>query len=95
MSKIQILSEIFQGFTNYSFPSEGIEKEARRRASICSECPHANPHRLFKKLLDDNSIEHIKGLGCDKCGCLLSAKVRSPLSKCPEGKWEVEERNDN
>lgn len=88
MSKIQILSQIVEGFKNYSFPTEHNEKEAIRRAEICASCPYANPHRLFKKLLDDNKIEHIKGLGCDKCGCLLSAKVRSPLSKCPEGKWE-------
>lgn len=91
MSKIKILSEIYEGFKNYNFPTEDIEKEAMRRASICSACPHANPEHPFKKLLDDNRIEMIKGLGCDKCGCLLSAKTRSPLSKCPIGKWEKNE----
>jgi hypothetical protein len=24
---------------------------------------------------------------CGKCGCNLSAKIRSPKSKCPENKW--------
>ena len=24
---------------------------------------------------------------CSKCGCPLTAKTRSPKSKCPEGKW--------
>lgn len=24
---------------------------------------------------------------CKSCGCILSAKTRSPNSKCPESKW--------
>lgn len=24
---------------------------------------------------------------CNKCGCNLSAKIRSPKSKCPDNKW--------
>lgn len=24
---------------------------------------------------------------CEKCGCPLAAKTRSPKSKCPENKW--------
>ena len=30
---------------------------------------------------------HKKPLRCGKCGCLLSAKIRSETTKCPIGKW--------
>jgi hypothetical protein len=29
----------------------------------------------------------VKGMTCGKCGCILSAKVRSMKSKCPIDKW--------
>jgi hypothetical protein len=34
--------EIVNGWTNYIFPNEEVEKEAKRRAEICSECPSNN-----------------------------------------------------
>ena len=88
MSKIEILKQIIEGFKNYNFPSEESEKIAMERAAVCASCEFANPNHPFRKLLDDNRIETINGLGCKKCGCLLSAKTRSPLSSCPENKWK-------
>lgn len=28
-----------------------------------------------------------KKFTCGECGCVLAAKVKSPLSTCPLGKW--------
>jgi hypothetical protein len=34
-----------------------------------------------------STCEHNAGKRCGKCGCVLSAKVRSMNSKCPINKW--------
>lgn len=78
---------IISGFKNYAFPSEAMEKLARERAKVCSKCEYANPEHPFKKMLPDDSIEIISGMGCNICGCFLSAKTRQLFSDCPEGKW--------
>lgn len=80
---------ILQGFKNYTFPNEHFEKLATERAKICAACPHANPKKIFKNFKDGKTSE-IEGLGCDLCGCLLSAKVRQALSTCPDKpkRWE-------
>lgn len=31
--------------------------------------------------------EHRKGNNCDKCGCIIVAKVAQDKQTCPEGKW--------
>lgn len=82
------LRAIVSGFKNYAFPNEHFEKLAKERAKICAQCPHANPKKMFRKLLPDNSITHIEAAGCDICGCLLSAKVRQIIEPCPDGRWE-------
>lgn len=91
---LRILKNIYEGWTNYIFQSEAVKEMAEERAKICSssgpngqKCPHANPNFLFKNL-KDGQLTEIEGLGCDKCRCLISAKVRYPLEKCPIGKWE-------
>ena len=81
------LRAIVSGFKNYNFPTPEIEKMAKDRAKICAACPHANPDHPFKLLLDDQSTKEISGYGCDICHCLLSAKVRQMLDRCPEKKW--------
>ena len=35
----------------------------------------------------DNKTKNIQGMKCGKCGCNLSAKVRSIQDTCPLGKW--------
>ncbi len=91
MDSLKKLAAITSGFTNFVFPTEYHEKLATSRAEECSNCPHANPEHQFKKWLPkDNKIEKISGMGCDLCGCLLSAKVRQVLEKCPDNppRWE-------
>lgn len=64
------LSEIFEGWKNFTFQNPTVEKEAKRRIGICVKCPDLN-HRNI----------------CNKCGCYMPAKVRSPKSKCRLRKW--------
>lgn len=88
------LRAIVSGFKNYHFPNAEIEKIAKERAKICASCPYANPEHPFKLLLDDNRTQEIKGMGCNICGCLLSAKTRQLLNDCPEGKWDKKDTNN-
>lgn len=82
------LNSILQGWKNFIFKSEKIEELANVRAVICAGCEYANPEYPFKNYLpEEKRIEIIKGLGCDKCGCPLSSKLRSPFEKCPTEKW--------
>ena len=82
------LKLILDGWKNFTFPNSQVEELAKVRADICSECPHANPEYPFKKMIpEEGRIEKIKGLGCDKCGCPLSSKLRAVMEKCPLNKW--------
>jgi len=83
-----VVNEIVSGWKNVIFPSKEIEELARVRARICSDCPFADLHFKFKKFSPkEKALKDIKGLGCTKCGCPLSSKVRSVMSSCPEKKW--------
>jgi rubrerythrin len=45
-----------------------------RRMWICKKCEFLeNKDSMLKK--------------CTKCGCMMEAKVRLPLAKCPLNKW--------
>lgn len=95
---LDILKEIKDGWTNLIWPNDQIEKMAEERAQVCASCPHADPLFPFIKKLSDEeakakgkTTEIIRGLGCKKCGCVLSAKTRSPLSECPEKLWPTHE----
>lgn len=85
----EIFESIVVGFKNYAFKSPEIEEMAKQRAEKCAACPHANPKYIFKALRD-RKLEMIEGLACNICGCLLSAKTRSPLESCPDNpkRWE-------
>lgn len=88
MSVSKKLISIFRGWKNFKFPSKEIETLAKKRAEICSKCPHANAKHPFKLFVpQDRKTASISKLGCEICGCLISAKVRSPLEKCPQEKW--------
>lgn len=82
------LNAIFQGWKAYKFKSETIEKLAKERATICATCEHFKPNKIFDVMLPDRSIEQISGVGCNKCNCSLSLKLRQVLQSCPEKKWE-------
>jgi len=40
------LEEIYTGWKNYIFPHPEIEKEAKRRMSICIECEKLKPNNV-------------------------------------------------
>jgi hypothetical protein len=69
---MSILSEIYEGWKNYTFPNPKIEEIAKKRIEICvkNEC---------KRFRSNKS--------CALCGCYMPAKVRSPKSRCKIGKW--------
>lgn len=66
------LSEIFDGWKNYTFPSQYVERTAKKRIQICVK----NKCKQFKT----NNF-------CKYCGCYMPAKVRSLKSKCGLGFW--------
>lgn len=86
ISELRKLRLILEGFKNYTFKSPEIEIIATQRAKKCSDCKEANPKFIFQNFKDGN-LSEIEGMGCNPCQCLISAKVRSPLEKCPLGNW--------
>lgn len=87
MNVAQKLASILTGIKNAHVKDPEVEKVAHKRALICSACVHANPEHPFKKLLPNDLTEMTTALGCDKCSCLIQAKVRSPMERCPVNKW--------
>lgn len=67
-----VLAEIFDGWKNLVFENAEIESEAKLRIELCVDCQYFNKARK----------------SCEKCGCYMPAKVRSPRSACPVGKWK-------
>ena len=43
------LSEIFEGWKNFTFPNPTIEKEAKRRIEICVGCSDLNQRNFCAK----------------------------------------------
>ena len=84
MSKVD---DIISGWRNYLKGSNPATLAlAKKRATICSECPFAK-HGIHTAILPDYSISEIQGMYCDDCGCPLSTAVRSKDYKCPKDKW--------
>jgi hypothetical protein len=81
-----VFSNIIAGFTGLAFPDEKTEALAKRRAEICASCPFAVETGIYSVVADKRTTQ-IQGMKCGKCGCNLSAKVRSVKDYCPEGKW--------
>ena len=82
-----VLSNIIEGWTNLIIPNEASEHMAMTRAKICAKCPFAIQDTAVHTIVVDNKTKNIRGMKCGKCGCPLSAKVRSSKDRCPEGKW--------
>ncbi|MEC4050661.1 hypothetical protein OX284_014575 [Flavobacterium sp. SUN046] len=85
------LKNILNGWSNYLIGSDQTtNEEAKRRASICSECPIATDG-IHTAILPDFSIKEIQGMYCSSekggCGCPLSPAVRSKNHNCPKNKW--------
>lgn len=70
------LKEIITGWANVVFTDEQIEELSKQRLSICNACEHKDELKMIKADI------------CNKCGCPLIAKTRSPESKCPINKWD-------
>ena len=81
-----VLSNIVSGFIHLIRDVPEIELMATQRASICSKCPFAQKTGLYS-IIVDNKTKSIQGYQCTKCGCNLSAKVRSIDDRCPIKKW--------
>jgi len=69
---MSVLSEIYEGWKNLTFPSPQVEELAKKRIAICV----SNECGKFRK-----------NKSCALCGCYMPAKVRSSKSKCRIGKW--------
>ncbi|GGB84013.1 hypothetical protein GCM10007424_25020 [Flavobacterium suaedae] len=75
---------ILYGWKNYLDKNEVTEAVAKQRATICAACPHAKKGMLLTFVKDE--LKEVEGYYCNKCGCPLSAKIRSN-DICPEKKW--------
>lgn len=82
-----ILKNIVDGWINLAFPNKEVEVLARGRAAICAECPFAVTYSGVYTIQVDGKPKNMRGMKCNKCGCPLSAKVRSPNDHCPIGLW--------
>lgn len=79
-----MIKQILTGWKNFILKSEVTESLAKQRAKLCSTCPSARQGKLLVFIKD--SLTEIEGVYCQKCGCPLSAKVRSN-DICPIQKW--------
>ena len=81
-----VLKNIIDGFAHLIYNDPEVEAVATSRAKICATCPFAEKFGLYS-IVVDNKTKQIQGMKCGKCGCNLSAKVRSMEDRCPLGKW--------
>jgi hypothetical protein len=81
-----VFSNIVSGFIHLIRDIPEIELLATQRAEICSKCPFAQKTGMYSMIID-NKTKSIQGYQCTKCGCNLSAKVRSIEDRCPLRKW--------
>ncbi len=94
------LKEILTGWANLALDQidqldEETKKEGERRASICNDCPIRKSNSCDNTQMLEATVDFMygqehreKGTWYSGCGCNLKAKVLSPPSQCPVGKWE-------
>lgn len=82
-----ILKNIIAGWTNLMIDNPVVEEIAMKRANICATCPFVKHSTGVHTIIVDKKTTQIRGMVCGKCGCPLSAKVRSADDYCPAGKW--------
>lgn len=86
---IKKIGQILEGWAKLAYDkviglSSAAQEQANLRISICNECPVRTGNRCDPK----KSGLNVKTGKTDKgCGCILTAKVVSPGSECPLGKW--------
>ena len=96
------IKEIIEGHVNELRSIVGIEDEDKDkifkiREKICLNCPLKNGNTCNKsKFINPETKEVVtapKAGFVRGCGCRLSAKQKSPGSKCPAGFWGGEFNN--
>lgn len=84
-----MVKEIIEGWANLTLDELGlldqdIKEVAEYRLAHCTTCTMrvGNSCSRSKEGINVKTLELKKG-----CGCNLSAKTKSPSSKCPLSKW--------
>jgi len=67
--------DIINGWKNWLFTDDEVEKIAADRLAICNTCP------------EKDSMLNLEV--CRLCHCPLVAKTRSIKSECPKGLWQT------
>lgn len=91
---MSVVKEIASGWWNLLTDNKQMEPIANYRLNICHKCP-LNVDNVCDGSKQGKAVksfvyrgEHRKeGTIYNGCGCPLSAKVNSPTSQCPLGKW--------
>lgn len=79
------MKAIVKGWTNYLWPNEKVEQQAKEWATICLDCEH---NKVMKyEIIKDNRIKELAGHCCGLCGCPLSTLLRQNEKRCKAGKW--------
>ena len=82
------VKNILVGWKNVIFENVAVEEKAHDRAQICATCPHSSKSKYMDFLIKEKQWREMEGAMCDKCGCPLISKLRSPDEKCPVGLWQ-------
>lgn len=75
---------IFQGFWNYIFRKQYIEKISKERMEVCNSCDQLDTK-------GDNCLWEGTQPCCSECGCSLDIKTRSLSAECPLKHWKAVE----
>lgn len=86
MARRSKIERILEGWENYFHADNVADSIAKKRAAICSKCPHA-VHGSYEKLMPDWTLKEVQGMKCKLCQCPLSTKLRSTNETCDIGKW--------
>lgn len=91
MSISKKINEIHHGWKNYvakklKMLPKHIKAQGEERLNKCSTC-NFNQGGICSPLVKDEHV-HTKAT-VSGCGCVLKAKVLSPDSDCPAGKWDL------
>jgi len=73
--RVNVLN-VINGWWNYYFKTDKVEKIAKRRMKVCNKCRY--------KVVKEGKLK------CGICGCPLEKKVRSmrKSNRCPKGLWK-------
>lgn len=73
---------LYDGVTNFNNPTEEIEELASIRSATCVTCPNYQDEEIKLLQVTDNNIPQLSNKKCNKCGCILSYKLRQLTDKC-------------